>query len=187
MISVIDNYDSFTYNLVHYLREITGGEVDVFRNDEVAPEALAEYDKIVISPGPGIPEEAGNTLAIIRRWAGEKSILGICLGHQAIAEVFGGRLVNLEEPYHGIRSEIHILADDPLFTDIPGTFHAGRYHSWVVEREGLPTELVVNSEDEEGQIMGISHRTLDVRGLQFHPESIMTDLGHKMIENWVKA
>ncbi len=184
-IVVIDNYDSFTYNLVHYLREITGEQVDVYRNDEIEPEALAGYDKIVISPGPGIPVEAGNTPAIIRRWAKEKSILGICLGHQAIAEAFGGRLINLEEPYHGIRSEIHILAEDPLFSEVPETFLAGRYHSWVVDRDSLPAEMTVTSEDSEGQVMGISHRELDVRGLQFHPESVMTEYGYKIIENWI--
>jgi len=186
-ISVIDNYDSFTYNLVCYLREITGGAVDVFRNDEVTPAGLEEYDKIVISPGPGIPKEAGNTLAIIRRWAPEKSILGICLGHQAIAEVFGGRLVNLEQPYHGIRSEIHVLTQDPLFEEIPETFTAGRYHSWVVDRDSLPRELTVTSEDDNKQIMGLSHNTYKVKGLQFHPESVMTEHGYQIIQNWINT
>ncbi len=186
-IAVIDNYDSFTYNLVHYLREITGGAVEVFRNDAVVPEALSPYDKIVLSPGPGIPEEAGHTLAIIRRWAPEKSLLGICLGHQAIAEAFGGRLVNLEQPYHGIRTPIHVVHDDPLYRNIPETFPAGRYHSWVVDRESLPNALLITSEDDEGRIMSITHNDYDVRGVQFHPESIMTDHGYQMIENWINA
>jgi len=186
-ICVIDNYDSFTYNLVCYLREITGGTVDVFRNDEVTPAELEEYDKIVISPGPGIPGEAGNTLAILRRWAPEKNILGICLGHQAIAEVFGGRLVNLEQPYHGIQSQIHVLTHDPLYETLPDTFVAGRYHSWVVDRESLPQELTVTSEDDNGQIMGLTHKKYNVRGLQFHPESVMTEHGYTMIKNWINT
>jgi anthranilate synthase component 2 len=185
-ISVIDNYDSFTYNLVYYLREITGNRVDVFRNDEIVPEELEPYDHIVLSPGPGIPEEAGNTLAVIRRWAEEKNILGICLGHQAIAEVFGGRLVNLDQPHHGIRSQIHVLTRDPLYEGIPRTFSAGRYHSWVVDRDTLPAEITVTSEDDNGLIMGLTHKHYKVRGLQFHPESVMTEHGYQMILNWVK-
>ncbi len=185
-IAVIDNYDSFTYNLVNYITTITGMEVAVFRNDEISPEKLRRYDKILISPGPGIPSEAGISMQVIREYSATKSILGICLGHQAIAEVFGGSLINLEEPWHGIRSEIRLLIPDPLFRDLPRTIEAGRYHSWVVDKNTLPGELRINSEDLSGQVMGVSHEKYDVKGLQFHPESIMTKYGYKIIENWIR-
>ncbi len=184
-IAVIDNYDSFTYNLVNYLGTISGAPVDVFRNDAFSPEKLWEYDKIVISPGPGIPSEAGRSLEVIREYASTKSILGVCLGHQAIAEIFGGSLINLEQPFHGVKTHIHLVTADPLFRNLPETILAGRYHSWVIDPESLPGDLVVNSVDEAGQIMGVTHRTYDVRGVQFHPESIMTQYGYQMIENWL--
>ncbi len=186
-IAVIDNYDSFTYNLVHYLRELTGDNVEVFRNDAVTAEDLAPYDKLLLSPGPGIPAEAGRTLEIIRHWAPHKSLLGVCLGHQAIAEAFGGRLINLEEPYHGIRTPIHIVHDDLLFREIPDPFTAGRYHSWVVDRDHLPADLIITSVDDQERIMSLSHASYDVRGVQFHPESVMTEHGYRMIRNWIES
>ncbi len=185
-IVAIDNYDSFTYNLVSYVRSITGRRIDVFRNDEIPLERIKYYDKIIISPGPGIPSEAGLSSQIIKEYCTTKSILGICLGHQAIAEVFGGTLLNLEKPFHGVKSEIRLLTTDALFKNIPETIQAGRYHSWVVDREKLPNTLEVNSEDVSGQIMGISHKKYDVKGLQFHPESIMTKYGYRIMENWIR-
>ncbi|HHJ10435.1 MAG TPA: aminodeoxychorismate/anthranilate synthase component II [Bacteroidetes bacterium] len=184
-IVIIDNYDSFTYNLVNYVSTITGKPVDVFRNDAFPLEKIRKYDKIIISPGPGIPSEAGLSLQVIREYASSKSILGVCLGHQAIAEVFGGSLINLEQPYHGVKSKIRLLTPDPLFRDLPEFILAGRYHSWVVSRKSLPGDLEINSEDLSGQIMGVSHKKYDVRGVQFHPESIMTQYGYQIIENWL--
>ncbi len=182
---IIDNYDSFTYNLVNYVTTITGREVDVLRNDAFALETLRAYDKIIISPGPGIPQEAGLSMSVIREYAASKSILGVCLGHQAIAEVFGGTLINLDQPFHGIKTPIRLYTRDPLFRNLPGTIEAGRYHSWVVDHTSLPGELEINSEDLTGQIMGITHKKYDVRGVQFHPESVMTEYGYRIIENWL--
>jgi len=184
---VIDNYDSFAYNLVHYLEKITGVRPDVFRNDEINPDEAGNYDKILISPGPGIPSEAGYCLEIIRRWAPERSILGICLGHQAICEAFGGKLLNLSTVYHGIAAPVKIKApDDPLLRNIPPVFMAGRYHSWVVSRKHLPSCFRITCEDDNGMIMGISHLEYDVKGLQFHPESVMTEYGMEIIKNWLR-
>ena len=186
-IAVIDNYDSFTYNLVYYIEKLTGILPDVFRNDEVEPDAIEEYAKIVISPGPGIPSESGICLDLIKKFASYKSILGICLGHQAICEAFGGRLLNLTSVYHGIASPVRIIAtDEPLFRNVPPILMAGRYHSWVVSRKNLPDCFRITCEDENGIIMGITHKKHDVRGLQFHPESILTDHGLKIIENWLE-
>jgi anthranilate synthase component 2 len=186
-IMVLDNYDSFTYNLVHILKELTGGQVDVFRNDEITPEDAAGYDKIVISPGPGIPDEAGITKNLIHHFAPSKSILGVCLGCQAIAEVFGGSLINLERVYHGVKTEIAITDEgDRLFHEIPGNFEAGRYHSWVVNEKDLPSSLRITARDDEGMIMALSHIEYDVKGVQFHPESIMTEYGKKILLNWLE-
>ncbi|MBN2212825.1 MAG: aminodeoxychorismate/anthranilate synthase component II [Bacteroidales bacterium] len=186
-ILVIDNYDSFTYNLVHYIRNLTDDHMDVFRNDEIAVEDIKKYDKILISPGPGIPSEAGICLDLVRIFAPLKSILGVCLGHQAIGEAFGGKLINLERVYHGIATPVHILdANEPLHDGIPSKFNAGRYHSWVLAKDGLPDCFTVTSEDESGIIMGISHKHYDVRGVQYHPESILTEHGMKIMENWLK-
>ncbi|MBN1157832.1 MAG: aminodeoxychorismate/anthranilate synthase component II [Bacteroidales bacterium] len=183
---VIDNYDSFTYNLVYYIEKLTGEKVDVFRNDEIAIEAIDRYDKILLSPGPGIPDEAGICLDLIRRYAPGKSILGICLGHQAIAEAFGGTLLNLSRVHHGVASPVTILDNrEPLFAGISGKLEAGRYHSWVVARDNLPDCFTVTCEDSEGIIMGISHKRHDVRGLQFHPESVLTESGIDIINNWI--
>jgi anthranilate synthase component 2 len=187
-ILVFDNYDSFTYNLVHYIEEIVGHKVDVYRNDQISLEDIEKYDKILLSPGPGIPCEAGILIPLIKKWGATKSIMGVCLGHQAIAEAFGGTLANLSKVYHGVATAINITDDlEFLFNDIPKTIKVGRYHSWAVVDEGLPDCFEVTSRDEEGQIMGIRHKEYDVRGVQFHPESILTEYGKKMMENWLKA
>ncbi|MBN1791834.1 MAG: aminodeoxychorismate/anthranilate synthase component II [Bacteroidales bacterium] len=185
-ILVIDNYDSFTYNLVHYIDKLTGTYPDVFRNDAIGLDEAGEYDKILLSPGPGIPEEAGICIDLIRRYGPEKSILGICLGHQAIGQAFGAGIVNLSLVYHGIATPVTVTdLSEPLFHNIPTKFIAGRYHSWVVSRDSLPECLTITSEDGEGIIMGISHKQYDVRGLQFHPESVLTENGIEIIRNWL--
>jgi anthranilate synthase component 2 len=186
-ILVIDNYDSFTYNLVHYIRNLTDDPMDVFRNDEIEVEKIKKYDKILLSPGPGIPVEAGICLDLIRQYASSKSILGVCLGHQSIGEAFGGKLINLDRVYHGVATPIRLLVtDEPLHAGIPQRLNAGRYHSWVLEREELPDCFTITSEDESGMIMGISHKQFDLRGVQYHPESILTEYGMKIMENWLK-
>ncbi|MGO4920873.1 anthranilate synthase component II [Maribacter spongiicola] len=184
-ILVIDNYDSFTYNLVHYLEEL-GCEVIVKRNDQLTLEEVDAFDKIVLSPGPGIPDEAGLLKQIIEKYAPTKSIFGVCLGQQAIAEVFGGSLINLDEVYHGIATKIKITKDDVIFEGIPKEIEVGRYHSWVVNPD-LPEVLEATSLDENGQIMSLRHKTYDVRAVQFHPESVLTPQGKKMLENWLNA
>jgi anthranilate synthase component 2 len=185
-ILVIDNYDSFTYNLVHYVDKLTGFQPDVFRNDRIDLIGVGKYDQILISPGPGIPVEAGICLDMIRRYASEKSILGICLGHQAIAEAFGATLTNLSQVYHGLATLVAINdTAEPLFNGLPGRFTAGRYHSWVVTKENLPACFKITCEDENGIIMGISHKQYNVRGLQFHPESVLTEHGIDIIRNWI--
>lgn len=183
---VIDNYDSFTYNLVHYLEDL-GCDVTVIRNDKIALEEIAHFDKILLSPGPGIPDEAGLLKEIIRTYAPTKSILGVCLGQQAIGEVFGGKLENLDTVYHGVATEISLtVADEPLFENMPQTFEVGRYHSWVVASD-LPEALETTSVDENGQIMSLRHKTYDVKGVQYHPESVLTPNGKKILENWIKS
>ncbi|MDP4210145.1 MAG: aminodeoxychorismate/anthranilate synthase component II [Bacteroidota bacterium] len=185
-ILVIDNYDSFVYNLVHYIEKITGERPDVYRNDEISIEDVGKYDKILLSPGPGVPSEAGIILDVIRKYSPTHSIFGVCLGHQAIGEAFGGQLTNLDTVYHGIASKIQVLTPgDPLYKGIPAEFNVGRYHSWVVSREGLPDCFTITTEDESGMIMGISHKQYNVRGVQFHPESVLTEHGMKMVENWL--
>ena len=183
---VFDNYDSFTYNIVQLLREAGANDITVVRNDRIALEAVGRFDKIILSPGPGIPSEAGILLPLIREYAPSKSIFGVCLGEQAIGETFGASLKNLTDVYHGIASRIRITAPDPLFAGVPTELNAGRYHSWIVSRDGLPDELQITAEDEAGQIMALAHRRYDVRGVQFHPESVLTPDGRKMIENWLK-
>jgi anthranilate synthase component 2 len=184
-ILVIDNYDSFTYNLVHYLEEL-GCEVIVKRNDQLTLEEVDAFDKIVLSPGPGIPDEAGLLKQIIEKYAPTKSIFGVCLGQQAIAEVFGGSLINLDEVYHGIATKINITKEDVLFVGIPNEIEVGRYHSWVVN-PNLPDSLEATSVDKNGQIMSLRHKTYDVRAVQFHPESVLTPQGKKMLKNWLNA
>ncbi|AVR44010.1 aminodeoxychorismate/anthranilate synthase component II [Christiangramia fulva] len=185
-ILVIDNYDSFVYNLVHYLEELDC-EVTVRRNDQLNLEDVKEYDKILLSPGPGIPDEAGLLKPIIKEYAATKSILGVCLGMQAIGEVFGGKLINLDEVYHGVATGIELFVDDEyLFEGLEKNLQVGRYHSWVVEKK-LPASLQATSYDEKGEIMSLRHKEFDVRGVQFHPESVLTPEGKKMIQNWVKG
>jgi len=186
-ILLFDNYDSFTYNLLHILKEFDV-EVEVHRNDKISLDEVEKFDKILLSPGPGIPSEAGLLLPLIKRYAPTKSILGVCLGEQAIAEVFGAKLINLSNVHHGVCSDIRLLVkNDPLFEGLNPGFRAGRYHSWVVSSENLPDCLEVTAEDmEEKQIMALRHKTYDVRGIQFHPESVLTPRGKKIIENWIK-
>ena len=183
-IVIIDNYDSFTYNLSHLVKEL-GCEVAVVRNDQFRLEDLEQYNKIVLSPGPGIPSEAGLLLDVIRTYAGRKPILGVCLGHQAIGEAFGAELENLSDVFHGVATPCHIVADDPIFSGISRDITIGRYHSWVVSREGFPDCLEVTAVSDEGQIMALRHRELNVHGIQFHPESVLTPDGKKMIQNFI--
>lgn len=184
-ILVLDNYDSFTYNLVHIVKELGFKDVDVFRNDKISIEDVDGYDKIILSPGPGIPSEAGILLDLIKRYASSKSILGICLGEQAIGEAFGAKLVNLPDVHHGIDSSINVTEEDVIFNGMGKTFKAGRYHSWIVSREDFPIVLKITAVDDENQIMAISHKSFDVRGIQFHPESVLTPLGINIMRNWL--
>lgn len=187
-ILIIDNYDSFTYNLVHLVNEL-GLECEVWRNDQFKLEDVAQFDKIILSPGPGIPSEAGLLLDVIKKYAPEKSIFGVCLGQQAIAEAFGGSLHNLSRPMHGIATPIKVTdASEKLFIDLPQQINVGRYHSWVVAPKDLPAELVVTAIDEKDQsIMALRHKDYDVRGVQFHPESVLTEYGKEMLQNWLKG
>jgi anthranilate synthase component 2 len=183
---LFDNYDSFTYNLLHILKELKA-DVEVHRNDKISLEEIDRFDNILLSPGPGIPEEAGLLLPLIKKYAPTKSILGICLGMQAIGEAFGGKLENLSEVYHGVCSDIRIIRPDSLFAGLPACIGAGRYHSWVVSRENFPSDLEITAEDlKDGRIMALRHKTYNVRGVQFHPESILTPNGKTIIENWMK-
>ncbi len=187
-IVVIDNYDSFTYNLVHAIKKITGLPVDVFRNDQIKLEDLEKYDKIVLSPGPGIPEEAGLLLEIIKMYAPKKSMLGVCLGHQAIGEAFGGKLFNMSKVLHGIATPVELTeSKSVLFEGLPESFEVGRYHSWIVQQDELPDCFQITSYDTDGFIMSMKHKEFDVEGVQFHPESVLTPLGEKILENWLKA
>jgi len=183
-IVIIDNYDSFTYNLAHLVSEL-GAEVSVVRNDQFQLDDLEEFSKIILSPGPGIPSEAGLLCDVIRHYAGRKPILGVCLGHQAIGEVFGGRLENLSDVFHGVATPCHLVGDDPIFSGLPADITVGRYHSWVVSREGFPDCLEVTALSDEGQVMALRHRELNVRGIQFHPESVLTPDGKIMMQNWL--
>lgn len=201
-ILVFDNYDSFTYNLVHLVEKITGEKVDVYRNDQISLDKVAEYDKIILSPGPGIPSEAGLLLPLIKQYAASKSILGVCLGHQAIGEAFGGKLVNLSEVYHGVALPVKIvkrelanvneeIIDDSrltihdLFSGLPESFEVGRYHSWVIADEAFPDVLEITAVDDNGYIMALRHKEYDVQGVQFHPESVLTPEGEAILRNWL--
>jgi anthranilate synthase component 2 len=190
-ILVFDNYDSFTYNLVHLVEKITHTKVDVYRNDQIPMEKVKEYDKIILSPGPGIPVEAGILLPLIKEYAASKSILGVCLGHQAIGEAFGGKLTNLSSVYHGVATPVNILKHpvhegvNGLFNGLPETFEVGRYHSWIVSKEGFPEELEITALDENGFIMALQHKKYDVQGVQFHPESVLTPKGEQLMRNWL--
>ncbi len=184
-IIVIDNYDSFVYNLVHYL-EALDCHVNVLRNDQFHIEDLENYDKILLSPGPGIPDEAGLLKEVIKAYGGKKPILGVCLGQQAIGEVYGGELTNLDQVFHGVATTIDVIKDDTiLFEGLDSKIEVGRYHSWVVARENFPPALEITAVDENGQVMALRHRELDIRGVQFHPESVLTPEGKAMIKNWV--
>ena len=182
---ILDNYDSFTYNLVQYIEELLGRKVQVRRNDKIALDEVDQFDVIVLSPGPGLPSESGIMPALIQRYAATKSILGVCLGHQAIGEAFGAELQNLDEVYHGLETSMNVISsEDPLYREVPESFMAGRYHSWVVERNSIPDCLELTVEDELGRIMGFRHRDYRVWGVQYHPESIMTEQGKKILGNF---
>jgi anthranilate synthase component 2 len=183
-IIIIDNYDSFTYNLAHYFEDLNC-EVTVFRNDEFDLIELEKFDRIVLSPGPGIPDEAGLLKDLIKHYAGKKPILGICLGQQAIAEVFGGVLVNLKQVYHGVSSKISLINESVLFKNLPAQIEVGRYHSWVVSKEKFPDHLTIIAVDENGEIMALKHNSLDIEAVQFHPESILTPNGKQILKNWL--
>lgn len=186
-IVVIDNYDSFTYNLVHYLEDLNS-LVTVYRNDEFELEELEKFDKILLSPGPGIPDEAGLLKQVIQKYASSKSILGVCLGQQAIGEVFSGNLINLDKVFHGVATKVTLsVTDEPLFATLPNDFEVGRYHSWVVNQDNFPEVLEITSVDENGQIMSLRHKTYDVKGVQFHPESVLTPHGKQILENWINS
>lgn len=184
-IVMIDNYDSFTYNLVHLVREL-GAEITVVRNDQFNIEDLEPYDKIMLSPGPGIPSESGLLMEVIRQYAGRKPILGICLGEQAIGEVFGGTLTNIGEVVHGVATPCTITVRDYIYEGLPDRIEIGRYHSWVVDTKDFPECLEITSVSDEGYVMSLRHRTLDVRGVQFHPESVLTPDGKHIIRNWLE-
>ena len=187
-ILVFDNYDSFTYNLVHLVEKILHLKVEVFRNDEIALEKVKEYDKIILSPGPGIPSEAGMLLPLIKEYALSKSILGVCLGHQAIGESFGGSLINLDTVYHGVATPVKILNKNaPLLKGLGDSIEAGRYHSWIIDRNNFPEELEITAVDENNYIMALQHKKYDVQGVQFHPESVLTPDGEKILRNWLSV
>ena len=191
-ILVFDNYDSFTYNLVHLVEKITHEKVEVHRNDQIAMEKIKGYDKIILSPGPGIPVEAGLLLPLIKEYASSKPILGVCLGHQAIGEAFGGKLTNLRSVYHGVATKIEVRSEESgtrssLFDGLPDELEVGRYHSWVVSEENFPKELEITARDENGMIMALQHKTYDVKGVQFHPESVLTPMGEHILKNWLSG
>jgi anthranilate synthase component II len=186
-ILILDNYDSFTYNLVHYVKEYDGHQIDIYRNDQISLDEVDRYDGIILSPGPGIPSEAGLLLPIIEKYSAFKRIFGVCLGQQAIAEVFGGKLINLSHVFHGVATPITLMQPKHyLFDGLNSTIEAGRYHSWVVDEKSLPDCLQVHALDPSGQIMALSHKEYDVCGVQFHPESILTPEGKKIVFNWLK-
>jgi len=184
-IIIIDNYDSFTYNLVHAIQEIVGHSIEVVRNDVIDYDVLDTMDYIVLSPGPGIPEEAGDLKEVIKRYADTKKILGVCLGQQAIGEVFGATLKNLDEVYHGVQTPVKVTNEDPLFKNIESPIDVGRYHSWVIEKGTLSSDFIITSEDEKGEIMSIRHKKYPLYALQFHPESILTPHGEQMLSNFL--
>lgn len=185
-ILIFDNYDSFTYNLLHAVKSLGYTGVDVIRNDKIDLASVEQYDKIILSPGPGLPEEAGLLLPLIRQYAATKSILGVCLGHQAIGEVFGAKLVNIPFVFHGVQTPAQIIAEDYLFTGLPEEILVGRYHSWIVSRENFPADLEITAVDKAGDIMAMKHRRLDLHGVQFHPESILTPEGITIIDQFLK-
>ncbi len=184
---VFDNYDSFTYNLVHAVKKLGYNDIEVHRNDKITLEEIDRFDKIILSPGPGVPAESGILLDVIKKYAPTKSILGVCLGEQAIGEAFGGTLINLPNVFHGVSTNINVVADDILFYNIPMKLEVGRYHSWAVSKDNFPDCLKITAIDDEGMIMALQHKTYDVRGVQFHPESILTPKGEDMLKNWLES
>ena len=190
-ILIFDNYDSFTYNLVHVVEKIIHDKVDVYRNDKISLEKVNNYDKIILSPGPGLPVESGLLLDLIKEYASSKSILGVCLGQQAIGETFGGSLINLSTVYHGVATKIKVnpgrtQSANDVFNSLDDELEVGRYHSWIVSKENFPAELEITAEDENGYIMALRHKAFDVQGVQFHPESVLTPMGEQMMKNWLK-
>ena len=191
-ILIFDNYDSFTYNLVHVVEKIIHEKVDVYRNDKIPLEKINEYDKIILSPGPGLPCESGLLLPLIKEYASSKSILGVCLGQQAIGEVFGGKLTNLKEVYHGVATKITVKekrthSENDVFKSLPDEIEVGRYHSWIVSKENFPDDLEITAEDDNGYIMALRHKNFDVQGVQFHPESVLTPMGETIMRNWLNV
>lgn len=187
-ILVFDNYDSFTYNLVHLVQKVSTADIDVHRNDQISLENVNEYDKIILSPGPGVPKESGLLLPLIKEYASKKSILGVCLGHQAIGEAFGGTLTNLSIVYHGVATNCLLVNNDSrLFSGMPVQFEVGRYHSWIINEEDFPDDLEITARDENGYIMALQHKNFDVQGVQFHPESVLTPNGETIMRNWLKS
>jgi len=185
-ILIFDNYDSFTYNLLHAVKSLEYHTVDVIRNDKVDLSAVAQYDKIILSPGPGLPKEAGLLMPLIRQYAETKSILGVCLGHQALGEVFGAKLENIPFVFHGVQTPVDIIAHDYLFDGIPDEILVGRYHSWIVSKENFPAGLEITAVDKAGDVMALKHRQFDLHGVQFHPESILTPEGIRVIQNFLQ-
>jgi len=185
-ILIFDNYDSFTYNLLHAVKSLGYNDVDVIRNDKIDLSTVEKYYKIILSPGPGIPEEAGLLMPLIRQFANRKSILGVCLGHQAMGEVFGAKLENIPFVFHGVQTPVDIIASDYLFNGIPNEILVGRYHSWIVSKDNFPAELEITAVDRSGDVMAMKHRTLDLHGVQFHPESILTPEGVRIIQNFLE-
>lgn len=186
-ILLFDNYDSFTYNLVHAIKSLGYENVDVYRNDKIELSQIDLYDKIILSPGPGLPSKAGIMMEVIKKYAGKKSILGVCLGHQAIAEVFGAKLENIPTVFHGVQTAIKIMKEDYLFAGLPNEILAGRYHSWIVSKSDFPDKLEVTAVDKAGDIMALKHKTLDLHGVQFHPESMLTPDGVQIIQNFLQS
>lgn len=184
-ILIFDNYDSFTYNLVHLVKELGYTDVDVYRNDKIDLKEVSKYDKIILSPGPGIPSEAGLLLPLIKEYAGKKPILGVCLGHQAIGEIFGAKLKNLEDVFHGVATKANVVSDDYLFNELDKELEIGRYHSWIVDNNNLPECIEVTATDSNGQIMALRHKEYDIHGVQFHPESVLTPQGQTIIRNFL--
>lgn len=187
-ILILDNYDSFTYNLVHMVEKITGDFPTVYRNDEISLEEINDYDMIMLSPGPGIPDEAGILKDVIKMYASKKPIFGVCLGLQAIAEVFGGKIINMDEVFHGVATEMSIVKENAtIFRDVPKTFLAARYHSWIASEENFPDELEITAVDEDGKIQAIQHKEFPMSAVQFHPESILTEVGEQLVRNFIEA
>ena len=184
-ILVLDNYDTFVYNLVHYIKQLGFTDVDVYRNDKIALSDVEKYDKILLSPGPGIPNESGIMIDLIKKYADSKSIMGVCLGHQAIAEAFGSELENMDEVLHGVGNKMEVVAEDSIYNELPTSFEVGRYHSWQVKKDTLGDAFKITGVDENGNVMSIRHNSLDVVGVQYHPESVLTEHGLKIVENWL--